>query len=60
MYEYHEAGCAARRHVSYTGKDDLCGVYLNIYMASTPIVYIFIWLTRFPYMYAILKSVVFP
>eukprot|EP00964_Phaeocystis_antarctica_P116023 scaffold79992_cov31-Phaeocystis_antarctica.AAC.1 len=21
-YEYREAGCAARRHVSYTGKDD--------------------------------------
>ena len=25
-----EAGCAARRHVCYTVKDDLCGIYLKI------------------------------
>ena len=28
MYDYREAGCAARRHVCYTVKDDLCGIYL--------------------------------
>ena len=26
MYDYREAGCAARRHVCYTVKDDLCGI----------------------------------
>ena len=30
MYDYREAGCAARRHVYYTVKDDLCGIYLKI------------------------------
>ena len=30
MYEYREAGCAARRHVGYTVKDDLCGINLKI------------------------------
>ena len=35
MYDYREAGCAARRHVCYTVKDDLCGIYLKN-MTYTP------------------------